>query len=85
MQHIDPIGVAARDLKECLLIQVHQCTAFAEPAGGNHIVPIWTLLRNHNYAELAKRLKMPASDEVETWVDHIHHLDPLPGRQSQRL
>lgn len=77
VQHLDPIGIAARDLKECLLIQVHHYGLSNTPVETiirDHL----DLLRNHNYAELAKRLKCPL-DEVDTWLDHIRHLDPMPG------
>lgn len=77
VQHMDPIGVAARDLKECLLIQV-QVYGLSNTPVETIIRDHLDLLRNHNYAELAKRLKCPL-DEVETWVDHIRHLDPTPG------
>ncbi|HSP07582.1 MAG TPA: RNA polymerase factor sigma-54 [Acidobacteriota bacterium] len=77
VQHLDPIGVAARDLRECLLIQV-QVYGLANTPVETIIRDHLDLLRNHNYAELAKRLKCPL-DEVETWVDHIRHLDPTPG------
>ncbi len=77
VQHLDPIGIGARDLKECLLIQVHHY--------GYNNTPVETiinehldLLRNHNYNELAKKLKC-SMDDVELWVDHIKHLDPMPG------
>lgn len=77
VQHLDPIGIGARDLRECLLIQVHHYGLSNTPVETiirDHL----DLLRNHNYAELAKRLKCPL-DEVETWVDHIRQLDPMPG------
>jgi RNA polymerase sigma-54 factor len=77
VQHLDPIGVGARDLKECLMIQVNHY--------GYNNTPVETiinehldLLRNHNYNELAKKLKC-SLDDVEIWVDHIKHLDPMPG------
>lgn len=77
VQHLDPIGVGARDLKECLMIQVHHYGYTGTPVEtiiSEHL----DLLRNHNYNELAKKLKC-SLDEVETWVDHVKHLDPMPG------
>jgi RNA polymerase sigma-54 factor len=77
VQHLDPIGVGARDLKECLMIQVHHYGYTGTPVEtiiNEHL----DLLRNHNYNELAKKLKC-SLDEVETWVDHVKHLDPMPG------
>ena len=56
VQHLDPIGVGARDLKECLMIQVHHYGYTGTPVEtiiNEHL----DLLRNHNYNELAKKLK----------------------------
>ncbi|MCI0415394.1 RNA polymerase factor sigma-54 [bacterium] len=77
VQHLDPIGVGARDLKECLMIQVHHYGYTGTPIE-TIIAEHLDLLRNHNYNELAKKLKC-SLDEVETWVDHVKHLDPMPG------
>jgi RNA polymerase sigma-54 factor len=77
VQHLDPIGIGARDLKECLMIQVHHYGYTNTPVEtiiNEHL----DLLRNHNYNELAKKLKCSMED-VELWVDHIKHLDPMPG------
>lgn len=77
VQHLDPIGVAARDLKECLLIQVHHYGYSGTPVEtivSEHL----ELLRNHNYADLCKRLKC-SLQEVQKWVEAIKHFDPLPG------
>ena len=77
VQHLDPIGIGARDLKECLRIQVHHYGYTNTPVEtiiNEHL----DLLRNHNYNELAKKLKC-SLDDVELWVDHIKHLDPMPG------
>ncbi len=77
VQHLDPIGIGARDLKECLLIQVHHYGYTGTPVEtiiNEHL----DLLRNHNYNELAKKLKC-SMDDVELWVDHVKHLDPMPG------
>jgi RNA polymerase sigma-54 factor len=77
VQHLDPIGIGARDLKECLLIQVYHYGLNNTPVEfiiRDHL----ELLRNHNYQEVAKRLKC-SLDEVKIWVDHVKQLDPQPG------
>jgi RNA polymerase sigma-54 factor len=77
VQHLDPIGIGARDLKECLMIQVRHYGYTGTPVEtiiNEHL----DLLRNHNYNELAKKLKC-SMDDVELWVDHVKHLDPMPG------
>jgi len=78
VQHLDPIGVGARDLKECLLIQVHHYDLTGTPVE-TMIQEHLELMRNHNYQELSKKLKC-TMQEVQKWVDLIkHQLDPLPG------
>jgi RNA polymerase sigma-54 factor len=77
VQHLDPIGIAARDLKECLLIQVTHY-GFANTPVETMVREHLELLRNHNYQELAKRLKC-SLPEVQKWVDIVKHFDPLPG------
>lgn len=77
VQHLDPIGIGARDLKECLLIQADHYGHLGTPVEAiirEHI----DLLRNHNYLELSKRLKCSLQD-VQKWVDIIKHYDPHPG------
>ncbi|OFX23847.1 MAG: RNA polymerase sigma-54 factor [Anaeromyxobacter sp. RBG_16_69_14] len=78
VQTLDPIGVAARDLRECLLIQVRQLNADTP-----EIVAIIERhlkhLESKNYAAVAKDLKIPI-DEVVKAVKVISHLEPKPGR-----
>jgi len=77
VQHLDPIGIAARDLKECLLIQVNHY-GFANTPVETMVREHLELLRNHNYQELSKRLKC-SLQEVQKWVEVVKHFDPLPG------
>ncbi len=55
IQQFDPVGVAARDLKECLLIQLEQISprdTLAEKIVSEHL----SLLKNRNYPAIAKRI-----------------------------
>ncbi len=79
VQHLDPVGVGARDLKECLLIQVLYY-GFAGTPVETMVQEHLELLRNHNYQELAKKLKSTLP-EVQKWVENIKHFDPLPGQK----
>ena len=77
VQHLDPVGVGSRDLKECLMIQAHHYGHANTPVElmiRDHL----ELLRNHNYQELAKRLHL-TPQEVQKYVEIIKHFDPLPG------
>jgi RNA polymerase sigma-54 factor len=78
VQSLDPVGVAARDLRECLLIQVRHLNADTP-----EIVAIIERhlkhLESKNYAAIAKDLKI-SIDEVVKAVKVISRLEPKPGR-----
>ncbi|MEJ5299985.1 MAG: RNA polymerase factor sigma-54 [Thermodesulforhabdaceae bacterium] len=78
VQLFDPLGVAARDLKECLLIQARHLIP------GNELVE--TIIQNYlhyletkNYQALINRLKC-SPEELKVAVEAIQNLDPRPGR-----
>src|SRR3954468_23183687 len=77
VQGFDPVGVASRDLQECLLIQLrhfgHGGTA-AEKIVTEHM----RLLQNHQVPELARKLAM-SIDDLKQHIELIRHLDPKPG------
>ncbi|SHF24492.1 RNA polymerase, sigma 54 subunit, RpoN/SigL [Desulfacinum infernum DSM 9756] len=78
VQGFDPPGVAARDLRECLLIQARSLDV---PNGlvVTIIDKYLHYLENKNYQGLVKVLKRPKS-EVQAAVEVILSLDPKPGR-----
>jgi len=78
IQQFDPVGVASRDLKECLLIQLEQKNprdAIAEKIVSEHL----SLLKNRNYPAIAKRLGI-SLDRVNRAASLISRLDPKPGK-----
>jgi RNA polymerase sigma-54 factor len=78
VQQFDPIGVAARNLRECLLIQLEEMTArnpIAEAIVSEHL----TLLRNRNHPAIAKRLGV-SLEKVNEAAFVISRLEPKPGR-----
>ena len=78
VQSFDPVGVAARDLRECLLLQVRHINADTP-----EIVAIIERhlkhLESKNYAAIAKDLKI-SIEEVVKAVRVISRLEPKPGR-----
>jgi RNA polymerase sigma-54 factor len=77
VQSLDPAGVAARNLRECLLLQIESMNGRGGVAWqivSNHL----RLLETRQYKEIAKLLGRPL-DHVETAVNMIHHLNPRPG------
>jgi len=78
IQQFDPVGVAARDLKECLLIQLEQMAPrdlLAEKIVSEYLA----LLKNRNYPAIAKRLGV-SLDRVNRAASLISKLDPKPGK-----
>jgi RNA polymerase sigma-54 factor len=79
VQSLDPIGVAARDLRECLLLQVRSINADTP-----EIVAIIERhlkhLESKNYAAIARDLKISVEEVVKA-VKVISRLEPKPGRQ----
>jgi len=79
VQDFDPPGVAARDLRECLLVQLRGIRMDRSCAGqivSEHL----HLLQNKQYKELARLLNRSQAD-VELAVDLIRRLDPRPGQR----
>ncbi len=77
VQSLDPPGVGARDLRECLLLQLRE-------AGLEQSVP-YRLVRdcfdeliNHRWSEISKRFGISPAD-VQKAADEIAKLDPKPG------
>ncbi len=77
VQSFDPIGVAARDLQECLLLQLRHIGLQGTPTE-KIVTEHLRLLQNHQVPEIAKRLGMSIED-LKEHVEIIRHLDPKPG------
>jgi RNA polymerase sigma-54 factor len=77
IQNLDPPGVGARDLRECLMLQLRE-------AGLEQSVPFRLVrdcfeeLINHRWSEISKRFGISPSD-VQRAADEIKKLDPKPG------
>ena len=79
MQTFDPIGVCARDLSECLLIQARHL-GFGDTIITDIIANHLTELEKKNYKVICKALKI-SMEEVISSVNVIKGLEPRPGRQ----
>ena len=78
VQRFDPPGVGARDLKECLLLQLrmsHLKNGIVERIVEHHLHELET----RNYAAIAKALKISIEKVVEN-ASIIGDLEPIPGR-----
>jgi RNA polymerase sigma-54 factor len=77
VQSLDPAGIAARSLHECLLLQL-------ESAGGRGGVA-WQIVEKHlklveqrNIREICRLLGRP-QEHIQIALNVIRHLDPKPG------
>ena len=78
IQEFDPIGVGARNLKECLLLQLHRLgkeDSLAAIIVRDHL----ETLGARKYPAIAKALKITV-DEVQQAALFIATLEPKPGR-----
>ncbi len=92
VRQMDPIGVGARDLRECLLAQLQGLKRVdRKHANGSHAAELEALddaivlvtehlhaLQNKRYKEVAKAMGRPL-EAVMLGMDFIRTLDPRPG------
>ncbi len=77
IQGFDPPGIAARDLRECLLLQL--ADAGKEDTLAYRIVrDYFEQLINHRWSEISKELSITPKD-VQSAADEVAKLDPKPG------
>ncbi len=79
MQTFDPIGVCARDLSECLLLQARHLN-LDDSIVTQIIANYLHQLENKNFKVIAKTLKVTIQDVVAA-VNVIKQLEPRPGLQ----
>ena len=79
IQSLDPIGVGARDLRECLLLQL-EFLEVDDPLVETIIRDHWDMFMQRHFVQLAKVLGIDLKT-LEGIVEVIKHLDPKPGRK----
>ena len=79
VQQLDPVGVAARDLRECLLIQARAMEE-DDTLVGEIIRDHLKEVENRNLPTIAKALDVPIEMVVDA-VKIITEMEPRPGRQ----
>ncbi|MSP56496.1 MAG: RNA polymerase sigma-54 factor [Myxococcales bacterium] len=78
VQHLDPLGCAARSLEECLLIQVrilYPEDPFFPKLVEHHLPDI----EKRSYAAIGRALDIEIEDVIE-YHKMLKHLEPWPGR-----
>lgn len=80
IQRFDPIGVAARDLKECLLIQLSAFSTDTPYLKETQLVisQHLELLGNRDFRQLMRQTKL-REETLKSVIEIIQSLDPKPG------
>jgi RNA polymerase sigma-54 factor len=80
IQRLDPPGIAARTLYECLLIQLEQLPS-NEPGRDTALIILrneWDAFEKKHFDKIQKKLGI-SSDQMREAYDCIQNLDPKPG------
>lgn len=82
IQGLDPVGIAARDLRECLLLQLAQLPAETPwlPEAQRCCREYIDLLGGRDYNQLMRKLKLSRED-LASVLGLIQSLNPRPGGQ----
>ena len=76
VQTFDPPGIAARDLRECLMLQIHD----SQSVEAKIVERFLDALARHQYREIAAELDVAEEDVLDA-LQAIKLLDPEPGRK----
>jgi len=79
IQTFDPVGIGARDLKECLLLQIKRLK-IEDTLVKNIITDHLGHLEKRNYKSICKALKTSIENVIAA-VNIIQGLEPKPGRE----
>jgi RNA polymerase sigma-54 factor len=94
VQHLDPVGVASRDLRECLLVQLqHQAEDQKQLKNGESAAALQLVsdavaivdkhlreLQSKQYKEIGRAISRPLEAVMQA-VELIKTLDPRPGQR----
>jgi RNA polymerase sigma-54 factor len=78
VQTLDPTGVGARSLRECMLLQLEGRGADSGSVAWKIVNDHLKLLESRQLSQIAKALGRPL-EHVHIAVNVIRHLDPAPG------
>jgi len=79
IQNFDPVGIASRDLRECLLIQARVAGYEAGDTVYDMICNHLVSLEKHNYQAIAREMKIPLEDVYEA-AKEIQDFESRPAR-----
>lgn len=78
IQNFDPVGVAARDARECLMVQLKSLRYDRDPILVSLVCEHLEDLEAKRYKPLLRKFKL-SNEELREYLDILQSLDPLPG------
>jgi RNA polymerase sigma-54 factor len=78
IQRLDPVGVAARSVQECLLVQMEVLGYDRDPILVSLVREHLEDLEKHRYKPLTKKFRISMED-LKEYLDVIQTLEPMPG------
>lgn len=78
IQRLDPVGVAARSVQECLLVQIEVLGYDRDPVLVSLVRDHLEDLEKHRYKPLTKKFRI-SMDDLKEYLDLIQTLEPMPG------
>lgn len=78
IQRLDPVGVAARTVQECLMVQIEALGYDRDPVLVGLVKEHLEDLEKHRYKPLTKKFKISMED-LKEYLDLIQTLEPMPG------
>jgi RNA polymerase sigma-54 factor len=79
IQHFEPVGIGARDLRECLLAQLEE-QELPDPLAISIIKDYFEDFKNRRFDRLMQELDCDKERLIEA-IDEIKQLNPKPGRE----
>lgn len=77
----DPAGVGARNLRECLLIQLNRLDNNKDIELSKKVIKECFLdFANKHYHKIVEKLELPNRDKLKSVINIIKNLDPKPGK-----
>ncbi len=78
IQRLDTVGVAARSVQECLLVQMEVLGLDHDPTLVSLVREHLEDLEKHRYKPLIKKFRI-SMDDLKSYLDLLQTLEPMPG------
>lgn len=78
IQSLEPSGVGARDLKECILLQ-YKAAGELDPIFIDVVTRFFDLFQRANLKDIAKKSGYTV-EKIKSIIEHVKTFDPKPGR-----